>query len=331
MSSSQRPLVTVIIPAFNSSAFIGQCLESVRKQTYRPVEVVIVDDGSTDNTWDKIISFRDQIIEQTDEITVHCIRQENGGPSRARNSGIRVATGKYLCMLDADDWWPDYKLGMQVRFLEERPALSMMFGDARFFRGGDEVVTPSVFRKYSHLVSALDNPEGITGLFEKLLMRDLILTGTEMTRRECIVSVGCYDESLGHAEDVHLWLKLAARYKVGFIDRVMLHRRLHDSNTSGDFIASNLNGIRAMESIQRLFPQLAQEHHGLFVLKLRETNFARGYYNFSLRKMREARAGFRASLANQITLSGILYWLSTFLPNSVIDIIQSIRRSNQVG
>ncbi|WP_306537000.1 glycosyltransferase family A protein [Geobacter sp.] len=324
MSCGQCPLVTVIVPAYNSSAFIDESLESVKKQTYRPIEVIIVDDGSTDDTWGKIISFRDRS-EEADEITVRCIRQENGGPSRARNAGIRVATGKYLCMLDADDWWPEDKLEQQVRFLEERPTLAMTFGDSRFFRGSDEVVTPSVFRKYGHLVSALDNPEGITGLFEKLLMRDLILTGTEMTRRECIVSVGCYDESLGHAEDVHLWLKLAARYKVGFIDKIMLCRRLHDSNTSRDFIASNLNGLRAIESIRILCPEQASQHWQIFRRKLRDIHFTRGYYLFSGMKLREARAAFRASLRYQVTRSGLIYWASTFLPTSLIHRIRAFR------
>ena len=107
-----QPLVSVIIPAYNCVEFVSHAINSVLKQNYENKEIIVVNDGSTDDTPDVLESFGDQI-------TV--VNKENGGAPTARNAGLRIARGKYIAFLDADDLWLDGKLTMQVRYLEEHP------------------------------------------------------------------------------------------------------------------------------------------------------------------------------------------------------------------
>lgn len=116
---NELPLVSVVIPTFNSAKFLNDALLSVLQQTYENIEIIVIDDGSTDNTSDVLLGFHDK---------VDCIYQPNQGSAVARNKGIEKAKGKYIAFLDADDLWTPYKLELQVMALEGRGIKSLCFG-----------------------------------------------------------------------------------------------------------------------------------------------------------------------------------------------------------
>ena len=119
-TDNQSPLVSVIIPTDIADRVIEKAIQSVVDQRYRSYEIIVVDDGSTDKTKDILRGFNGQI---------RCLYQENRGPSAARNAGIKIAQGKYICFLDADDLLTPDKLAAQVDFLELHPDIAFVFSD----------------------------------------------------------------------------------------------------------------------------------------------------------------------------------------------------------
>ena len=198
-------LVSVVMAAFDEEAFIAEALGSVLAQTYRPVEVIVVDDGSSDRT-----------AEIAERCHVRVVRRPHHGPAAARNAGLAVAGGEYWTIFDADDVMPPDRLAHQVAYLQAHPAHGMVLGLTEAF------VTPGEPRP-AHYNPAWDN-----GPFPAC-------AGTMMARRELLDSVGPYNETIRLAYDVE-WLARAkdAGVAAGHIDELTLRYRIHSGNTSAD-------------------------------------------------------------------------------------------------
>jgi glycosyltransferase involved in cell wall biosynthesis len=201
MGEGKRPTVTVIIPAYNHGRFLGEALESVLAQTYQDLEVLVVDDGSTDDT---------QAVVARNAPSVHYIRQSHAGPAAARNRGIAASHGELIAFLDADDRWYPGKVAFQVAYLDAHPQAGVVFTK---FLVTDEwgralYAYPHTFR-YGH------NP------FEALLVWPYGSMNTAMIKRVCLEKVGVFDENLTGAEDWDLWLRLAPHYDFGYVDSVL--------------------------------------------------------------------------------------------------------------
>jgi len=194
--------VSVIIPTFNRAEKLGRAVFSVLGQTYKGFELVVVDDGSTDETRERLLAFGDR---------VHVVTHEtNRGVSAARNTGIRVSRGPLLAFLDSDDYWLPEKLEAQVEFLGEHPDRSICQTEEIWIRRGRRV-NPG--RK--HL-----KPSG--DIFFPSLERCLVSPSAVMLRRSLLDEVGFFDETLPVCEDYDLWLRIACRYPVDLIGRALL-------------------------------------------------------------------------------------------------------------
>lgn len=242
-------LVSVIIPAFNAEKFIVEALESVYRQTYRPIEVIVVDDGSQDLTAAVVGRFQQQVAAdgKAEGFVIRCIVQENGGPSRARNTGVKAASGEWIAFLDADDVWLPGKLGKQVSYLKSHPDVELVFGDMRIF-DDKGVIVASAYGRYGY--PACDEEGRFTQGFERLIESNQIFTGTVLVRKECLESVGLFDESIRHGEDYDMWLRLALTYSFGCIPDVMMNRRKHGDNLSAGeehFYTSKLYILRKLQ------------------------------------------------------------------------------------
>ncbi|RNC69637.1 MAG: glycosyltransferase [Desulfuromonadales bacterium] len=221
------PLVSVIIPAWNAEKFIAETLESVFAQTWRDLEVIVVDDGSRDGTAEVVKTFWEGKAGGSIELKLIC--QQNGGPSKARNAGIRAAKGDYLAFLDADDVWLPETVEHLVAFVDTHPDVSMVFGDAGSF-DANGVRFDSFFEKHGCPVT--DERNIVSNAFEKLLESNFILTGALLLRRECIDRVGYFDDNLGYGEDYDLWVRITLFHKIGCINDRLMMRRMHGSNLS---------------------------------------------------------------------------------------------------
>ena len=232
-----KPLVSIIIPAYNSEKYISETLNSILSQTYRNMEIIVVDDGSSDRTAEIIKSYQTKRNDKPDLIYIH---QLNAGPSNARNTGIRAAKGKYIAFLDSDDLWTDGKLEKQVSYMEANSDVALVFGDMSLF-SSEGTLTESAFRKYGF--PQCDQRGRVTNAFKELLERNYISTGTVLLKKECFGSAGYFDELLKYAEDYDLWLRISLMFKIGCIPEIFRSKRMHDSNLAKEeesFYKSNI-------------------------------------------------------------------------------------------
>jgi len=205
-SSSCRHLVSVIIPCYNDGRYLADAVDSVLAQSYRPVEVIVVDDGSTDNTADVARCYCDR---------VRLIQIPNSGPAAARNAGLRAASGEYVQFLDADDRLERRKLEHQVAFLDAEPQVGIVYGDVRYFSsdrlGARRLALrgePSGSNAHQSWVATL--AADTRPVLAKLLDQNICPVNCPLIRRDVISRVGLWNERLRAMEDWEYWLRCAA-------------------------------------------------------------------------------------------------------------------------
>ncbi|MFQ3663766.1 MAG: glycosyltransferase, partial [Chloroflexaceae bacterium] len=200
-----------IIPAYNSAAYIGQAVESVLAQTYATIEVIVVDDGSTDATEAVLAPYRSRIT---------CLRQTNRGPAAARNTGLRAARGAYLLFLDSDDLLAPTSIAAKVAFLERHPQYGLVYSAWwQVDRDGTRVLGEVHPARQGDVLTAL------------LRREFFFFPGAALLRRACLDTVGAFDETAYGTEDADLWIRLArAGYAFGYIDEPLFVYRFHDTS-----------------------------------------------------------------------------------------------------
>ena len=215
--------VSVIVPAWNAASHIGEALNSSFRQTHDPAEVIVVNDGSPDTPRlvDALQPFRDRP-------RFRYIVQENGGPSAARNAGIRAASGEFVAFLDADDWWDPAYLDAQVRHLTGA-GLDLVYCDARLT--GD---SPPAGRTY---METAPSRGGVT--VDSLISLDCnIPTSCTVARRRTVVDAGLFDPAIRRCEDFDLWVRMALNgARMGYHRQVLVTRRIHDASAVADVVA----------------------------------------------------------------------------------------------
>ena len=218
---NERPLVSVIIPAYNAAGFIGETLTSVFGQTYSNYEVIVVNDGSpdTDELKKVLAPFRDRLI---------YLEQENKGPSAARNNAIGKARGEFVAFLDSDDaWLPNY-LEEQIKLIRER-GFDMVYSDAWLF--GDSPLSGRRFMECAPSIRPVT--------FESLLLyQTSVITSGTVVRRQSVIDAGLFDERFIRCEDFDLWIRLAHRgARIGFQEQVLARHRAHGASLAANEIA----------------------------------------------------------------------------------------------
>jgi len=209
--------VSIIVPAFNAGAFIGETLESLSNQTFRDFEIIVVDDGSTDDTADQAERWAAAAPLAG---RVQLIRQANGGPSSARNSGIAAARGAYVGFLDADDRWHPTKIARQVALMDDEDRLDLT---CSWWRVIDE--------------QGRDTGRQGGPPSTRISLRDLVLdniigtTSNVIVRRRCLETVGDFEDSLSYCEDYDLWLRIAqsAAANMACVIEPLVDRRVREA------------------------------------------------------------------------------------------------------
>ncbi len=223
-------IISVIIPVYNSEKFIKETIESVLNQTYKDFEIIIIDDGSSDNSLKCVESF----MKGTD---IKVMKQNNSGPSSARNLGIKSALGKYRAFLDSDDIMMPDRLELQVRALEEDRNIGLVYTDLMTFNESGIVYNSKKRYITPHSGSVLN----------RLLVENFITTSTVMVRKECLDNVGYFDEKLKHSEDYKMWLKIAMKYKIGYVDLPLVKYRYHENSLSSNKITITASSYKVVE------------------------------------------------------------------------------------
>ena len=198
------PLVSVIIPTYNRAGLVRQALASVKTQTFRDFEIVVVDDGGTDGTYEALAA----------EAGLRLLRlPRRQGVAAARNTGAAAARGEWLAFLDSDDLWLPDKLARQISWLEGMPDSLICQTDETWVRRGVRVNKPAAHRKVAGQI------------FLPSLARCMISPSAVMLHRRLLQDHGAFDAALPAAEDYDLWLRLTWRYEVGLVDEPLVIKR----------------------------------------------------------------------------------------------------------
>jgi glycosyltransferase involved in cell wall biosynthesis len=244
-----KPKVSVIMAVLNGECFIDEAIQSIVDQTYKNVELVVVDDGSTDRTRDRVDAFRDRL-------EIQYVRHETPrGIAPSMNDGVRHATGELITFLDHDDAWvPDF-LQTQTSYLDEHPDVGMVHCDFQTIDPQGAVIQGSIAAWRGR-----SRPSG--SVFPQLFMDSFVVGNSVLIRRECFARLGLFDESLRWG-DYLMWMRIARHYRVDYVDRVLTKYRQHPTQSTRNLIADPPDAppaaLKAIERVLELYPEIRAE------------------------------------------------------------------------
>ena len=301
-------MISVIIPTYNAAAYIGEAMDSVFAQTYRDYEIIVIDDGSTDET--------KELLEQHYP-TINYYYVENNGVSAARNLGIAKAQGEFIAFLDADDWWLPEKLEKQLVLFEVDKTLGLVLTENYFFTA----VGLCGFTNKKRLLMQGD-------IVKNIFLNSYAVTSTVMVRKSVFEQVGLFEEELSVAEDDNLWMRIGMNYDIALVDEKLAHYRITNGSLSRN-IDAVISGVgRQIEIMKERYPNL-YDRLGLSAVKKKYADlyFSEAYRDFSRGNYVRARQRFIDSFIYYHYRPKLLFYLlSTYLPAAVIEQLKRIKR-----
>lgn len=311
------PKVSVIIPAYNSMPCLVETIDCVLQQTFTDFEVIVIDDGSSDNTatWVKQVSDR----------RVKLISQANQGASGARNTGIAHASGEYLAFLDADDLWQPTKLEKQVRCLEQNPAVGLVY------------TWVAIVDRQGKLTGRVFASEAQGNVWYAIAERNIIWCGSSpMVRRQCL-DVGLFDCDLPTLEDWEMWIRIAAKYPFAVLKEPLTYYRQLSNSLSKNWQLMEQSFYLVIEKTfqslasEQLYLKYQSYHYAYICLawkclqtKDKDYKQARRFYHAAITsnpRMRYSLECIRLNLA--LNLIG---WLGADRYHQMLKIVYALRR-----
>ena len=254
-------LVSAVIPTHNRAALLPEALDSVANQTYRPIEIIVVDDGSDDDTYNIFQKWNeDRKFEKG--LTARYFYQENKGANAARNKGIQSATGEYVAFLDSDDRWLVDKIEMQIEVFKKDP----LIGDVYC---GLYHINLSTGERLDD--AQVDYQRG--WLLRSLIVRDVTTpTSCHVVKKKCFSEVGCFDESLPARQDWDMWIRVASKYKFDCVPEILVKQGEH----VGKRVTSNpMNEVNAAVVIFHKYKYLRRKCPAYLSLAARSAMYRR--------------------------------------------------------
>jgi glycosyltransferase involved in cell wall biosynthesis len=342
-------LVSVIIPTYNRADLVIQAIESALSQTYRNIEVIVVDDGSTDDT-------RTRVLEYSGDARLQYHFQKNNGVAGARNAGLRIAKGEYVAFLDSDDRWKDWKIEMEVAVLEWNKEVSLVFSDYSaeeegvFYKSFIRMYFPVLDRlglKYSEMfphskplsefvmTSECMPDVGESrvywgNIFQYVFQGNFIKTSTTVARKKYINEMKGFNVSYRTGEDADLYLRICCKYPVAFLDvQTAYYSTSSEGRLSGDDYSLLVmkNWYKSQKNIILELGDSYKNSNGFFDIVISHRALRLGKALLKEGNYKEARIYLKDSNAYNLVVwrAYVLYALS-FFPLSVgIDLYRKIK------
>lgn len=263
-----KPVVSVVIPTHNRAALLREALDSVSAQTFRDFELIVIDDGSTEDIKAQVVGH---------PARPRVVRQAHEGPAAARNLGLREAAADLVAFLDSDDLWHPTKLEVFLKAVDQNPDCSIFYGPMSPIDRQGNPVPGRTKRCHDGWIT------------QQLFCSSFVHVPTILCRKDAILAVGGFDASLPVCEDYDLWLRLSIRERFGLIDQPLAKRRLHDNRLSKALMGRNL-AVKA-EVLQRFFDSgvaNGQLDHGVARARLARVLFVAGRAAFKDRRYQQA-------------------------------------------
>lgn len=318
-----NPLVSVIIPAYNAEKFIADALESVFAQTYRPLEIIVIDDGSTDETV-KIVknyqtSFTGKFSEtsKTNETNLIYIYQQNSGPSKARNTGINAAKGEYIAFLDADDIWTKDKLEKQIHLFNKDQTIDIVFSNVKKTKvKNGKTETFVMFNRHNLDKTFFGHEYLVLNPVEKLLKINFMLTPSVIIKKTCFKEGFFFNEKRHYVEDWELWLKMSLYFTFGYVNDVCVHKIERGDGLSSNKLDMYLSTMDIMESFienNKIEIDKLNLKDNFLSQYLKDQYKWMGYYLMQNKNNKLARVYYKKSLKEAFDLKTTFYYFLSFL------------------
>ncbi len=326
ISHSPAPLVSVVIPAFNAEKFIDQTLDSIFEQELQDFEVVVVDDGSTDATAERVQS-------RPEPNVFYVATTHSGGPATPRNVGIRKARGKYISLFDSDDVMLPGKLSLSLGLLEENPQCGLVFTDFHVVDEEGRVVRSNFLAPYTTLHSIPYQP--LTGkarlleaslAFKGLVFSNFIGTSGVVARKSALQNTGGFCEDVMNADDKLMWLRIAREHDIIFVPETFhLYRHTEDGITSRNVSEKTQGLATVLEKVEkwpledRYRKEIRRQKMALW--------FEDGKSHFDRYDLGTARKSFVRSISYACNRQSIKFLLLSFLGESIIVRLRKIKNT----
>jgi glycosyltransferase involved in cell wall biosynthesis len=309
--------ISAVIPAYNNAQFLKEAIDSILKQTHPIDEIIIVDDGSTDQTQQIADSFGDQIT---------YIKQQNQGPSAARNNGILAAKGSWIAFLDADDQWTPHKIERQLSALKSEPALKLIAADMAEVNQAGDLWFKSVLAKHNQLEQfrAL-NGKPLPNALASLATKNFIPTGTVFVERAVLIEAECFNPQIRFGEDLELWAKIACNHPITCLPEVMMLRRQHSNNATQNSEAMLKDLVKVMQSVKKWGSDKLKEQNRDANQLVASALCDLGYWYFSQDNHQEALKHFLKSLKESPSKRALIYTIICCVPSGLINMIRKIK------
>ncbi len=281
-------MVDVIMPVYNSADFIEEALESVLAQTYQPLRIWVINDGSSDQTPQLLKSYERRYPDK-----IRILHKPNGGPASARNMGLQKTTAPYIAFLDADDIWLPQKLEKEVAVLKANPAIGLVYCD-NFFVNEHGATIENYIRKVGFYRGA--------ALLDFFMEFFLMIPGV-VVRQACFMDVGLFDENLQVGEDFDLFLRILQKYPIECVREKLWKRRvLSNSLSRRDFILAATNDLKTVHRFLERNPDFYVQFEPQINERLAQLHFSLAYQALEKGKNDVALKNFLASLERKFSL-----------------------------
>lgn len=303
------PKVSVIVPTHQHGHFVGEAIKSVLAQSYKDYEIIVVDDGSTDNTAEVLAAFENKI-----KIVTH---PKSKGVAAARNSGIQLSHGELLAFLDADDVWTPDKLEKQVPLFDTNKGVGLVYSDIYHFDESGRL--PGTSFEWAPPISG--------SVHSNLFVQSPIPMSTVMIRRTCVKSAGEFDETLNGVEDNDLWLRISKDWEIDYVNQAFAGYRRSANQLSLNREQMLIQHLRRKEKAFSVNASI----RGLDVEKLDRGLYNHylklaGYY-INLQKGGKARQVlFRYLKTRGVTRRFLGALAASFLPKRWLDLLLKIKK-----
>jgi glycosyltransferase involved in cell wall biosynthesis len=269
----------VVTASYNMAQYVCKAIDSVLGQDYPNIEVIVVNDGSSDDT-----PARLAIYDHNDRVTV--IHQQNMGQTVAKNKGLAAARGEYVGFCDADNIWLPGKLACQVPLLRSRPEVGVVYGNIALIDGDGKPLPPPMTKRYSGWITA------------KLLVDNFVTFNSTLVPRKILEQIGGFDEELRMAIDYDLWLRISLEYEFLYVDRPMLEYRIWGGQMSHRTGERMDNFFRLLKKFLETNPDAVSPAEARHAWAHSYTT--RGFWLASVGRKSEAWADYRRALGYRL-------------------------------
>ena len=314
--ASPTPVVSVIVPCYNHGEFLADALDSVRAQSWRDWECIVVDDGSTDDTRNVATAFLET------DARFKYIHQSNQGLSAARNAGISVCKGSYVQFLDSDDMLQERKLEAQITYLQKHPEIDIVYGNVRYFK--EPVALHSSVDESKHRRMPQVSGAGVQILYP-LLQRNIMVVNAPLLRKSVINDVDGFDQTLNGYEDWDYWIRCAlAGKRFQYVNEVaaLALVRVRESSMSQNAFPMLMSRLQVREQLQNISlpSDLCKENGfriGIILARLAQFEFLNAKPRLGLRHSVLALRYVSANISIRILLQFLALLVPTKITKSV--------------